>query len=195
MKVRGRGKQRADSRQAIRNELVSNALAMMFPSGVPVSMEAHSEMFELYKMMVASSEALVTRRQGVNTFFLTSNGLLITGISLFLKSGGDTRLQAGAISILTFVGLVLCYAWRSLLSSFGKLNTGKFTVITSLEQKLAAAIYAAEWEALGRGTIGWVYRSFTRREGYVPVAIGLIYSVAAVLSVLVWSGAWVLRHS
>jgi len=150
----------------------------------------HSEYFELYKLMVDSSEKLVARRQGVNTFFLSINGLLMTAIGLLVQADGKLSLQAGGVAIISVVGLTLCQAWRSLLISFGQLNTGKFVVINRMESKLAASIYAAEWEALGEEKDPRVYRSFTKREADVPVFLGLVYFVAVALGLTIWLGLW-----
>ncbi len=162
----------------------------LVPHGVPATPESRAEFFELYKIMVASSEALVARRQGVNTFFLTINGLLLTAIGLFVRSGGNNRLQAAGILVLASAGAALCTAWRTLIISFGQLNTGKFAIITEMERWLAASIFAAEWEALERGENPKVYRSFTAREAFVPRAFGGIYLVAVVLGALVAVGIW-----
>jgi hypothetical protein len=141
-------------------------------------------------MMVSSSEALVARRQGVNTFFLTMNGLLLTAVGLFVRGGNDGQLQAAGILVLAFAGATLCTAWRSLIISFGQLNTGKFAIINTMEKDLAASIYAAEWEALERGSNPKVYRSFTSREVFVPIAFGAIYIITVILSGVVALGIW-----
>lgn len=152
--------------------------------------EDNKQYFELYKIMVASSETLVGRRQGVNTFFLTINGLLLTAVGLFVRGGGELALKAGGVCILAVTGLALCVAWRSLLISFGQLNTGKFVIIDAMESNLAASIFAAEWEALGRGEDRSVYRSFTKREADVPILLGIVFSIASVVSALLWAGVW-----
>ncbi len=177
----------------VRQELARNAegrLTAGLGRDSPLPGAAATEFFELYKLMVESSEKLVARRQGVNTFFLTMNGLLMTAIGLFVQAEGRLNLQAGGVAIVSVVGLTLCQAWRSLLVSFGQLNTGKFVVINRMEERLAASIYAAEWEALGVGEDPRVYRSFTKREADVPVFLGLVYLVAAVLGLLIWVGIW-----
>jgi len=168
-------------------ELVRRAL---LPNGEPSSPEEREQFFELYRILVSSSEALVARRQGVNTFFLTMNGLLLTAVGLFLRGGGTERLQAAGILVLAFAGAALCVAWRSLIISFGQLNTGKFAIINTMEKTLAASIYAAEWEALERGANPSVYRSFTSREVLVPIAFGVIYAITVVLSGAVATGIW-----
>jgi hypothetical protein len=163
----------------------------LMPGGAPSSADRRAEFFELYKIMVASSEALVGRRQGVNTFFLTMNGLLLTTVGLLLRGGAqDVRFEAAAIVVVAVAGVVLCFAWRSLLISFGQLNTGKFKIINRMEAELAAAIFEAEWEALERGENPRVYRSFTSREIVVPVALFLLYGLTALLGGAVAAGWW-----
>ena len=92
--------------------------------------------------------------------------------------------------MISIVGITLCQAWRSLLVSFGQLNTGKFVVINKMEENLAAAVYAAEWMALGEGKDRAVYRSFTRSEADVPVFLGVVYFLAAAIGLSIWLGFW-----
>lgn len=174
-----------EKRQLLRDA----AVASLLRDGEP-SEDRRSEFFDLYKMMVTSSEALVSRRQGVNTFFLTINGALLTAIGLFLKGGGSARLQAAGILILALAGFFMCLAWRSLLISFGQLNTGKFTIINTMERHLVAPIYDAEWKALGEGDDPEVYRSFTKREVTIPIVVGAVYTIVSFLSASVALGLW-----
>ena len=51
---------------------------VLFPSGPPAGDVDTKQALDLYKIMVESSEGLVSRRQSVNTFFLTMNGALLT---------------------------------------------------------------------------------------------------------------------
>jgi hypothetical protein len=141
-------------------------------------------------MMVASSESLVSRRQGVNTFFLTINGAILTAAGLLLNNGKDPRLQATGLMVLTITGVILSFAWRSLIISFGQLNKGKFVVINRLEELFPAAIYFAEWKALGEGREPKKYRTFTSREVWTPWAFIGIYSVATILEGTIALIAW-----
>ncbi|MGH8523867.1 MAG: RipA family octameric membrane protein [Gammaproteobacteria bacterium] len=146
--------------------------------------------FELYKLMVSSSEALVGRRQAVNTFFLTANGAILTAVGFFVGRGSQqAEWMALAIAVLTVTGAVLCFAWQSLLRSFGQLNTGKFAIINRLEREFPVAIYAAEWKALGEGENPRVYRSFTSREIWVPRCLLCVYAVATLVALIVWGCA------
>lgn len=160
-------------------------LSALLPAGEPRSSHGKSEFLELYKLMVSSSEALVARRSAVNTFFLTLNGLLVTGIGLFIRDLAHLRVEAFGVLLLTVTGMVLCGAWRSLLTSFGQLNAGKFAVIGAMEQRLAAAIYNAEWNALKEGKDKRVYQSFTKRESVVPTLLLLGYFIFALLALLI----------
>ncbi|MEQ9105077.1 MAG: hypothetical protein RIE53_10290 [Rhodothermales bacterium] len=157
---------------------------ILFPSGPPKTEQDKTDVLELYKIMVSSSESLVGRRQGVNTFFLTINGALLTAAGLLVQNAGADNLIAAGIAILFLTGAILCLAWRSLIKSFGQLNRGKFKVINTIESHLKTAIYAAEWEALGRGEHPSIYRSFTSREIWVPNSLFFLHVIALILSVL-----------
>lgn len=161
---------------------------VLFPTGPPQSDVDTRQTLELYKIMVDSSEGLVSRRQGVNTFFLTMNGALLTASGIIVQSSGGDRLGGVGVAVLALAGAVFCAAWRSLITSFGQLNHGKFQVINTIERYLKTAIYAAEWEALGRGEDPKVYRSFTSREIWVPNALLVLYILTAVAAGLFASG-------
>ncbi|WP_019528601.1 RipA family octameric membrane protein [Dasania marina] len=161
---------------------------ILFPEGPPKNEDSKKQALELYKIMVQSSEGLVGRRQAVNTFFLTMNGALLTASGLIVKSSEGESLAAWGIFVLAIAGVVLCSAWRSLIISFGQLNAGKFKVINSMERHLEAAIYAAEWEALGRGENPKIYRSFTSREIWVPNALLILHGLTVVVSILIAIG-------
>jgi len=162
----------------------------LFPTGVPTEEQQVERMFDLYKIMVASSEALVGRRQGVNTFFLTINGAVLTAAGLILSNGNDHRLQAAGLLVLTVTGAILSGAWNSLLLSFGQLNKGKFAVINRIERLFPVAIFDAEWKALGEGKNSKVYRTFSSREVWPPRTFFGVYAIATVAELLVVLGVW-----
>jgi hypothetical protein len=161
---------------------------VLFPFGPPRGDVATQQALDLYKIMVQSSEGLVGRRQGVNTFFLTMNGALLTAAGLIVQNSGGNKLGGLGVAVLAVAGAILCGAWHSLISSFGQLNRGKFQVINYIERYLNASIYAAEWEALGRGEDPKIYRSFTSREIWVPDALLALHSVAMLGGLAVFSG-------
>ena len=117
-----------------------------------------------YRLLVETSEALVARRQGVNTFFLSVNSLVLAAAGLLLRDGILSDLESFALVCLSLGGCVLCFVWRRLISSFRQLSRGKFDVIHAMEQRLPARMFAAEWAALGHGEDPKKYRPFTGTE-------------------------------
>lgn len=161
---------------------------VLLPNGSPTDADSKSQLFELYKLMVQTSESLVGRRQGANTFFLTINGLILTAVGLFIRQGVNVRSHAIVVIVFCLTGLIVSWSWRTLLTSFGQLNKGKFAVILRLEKTLPAAIFDAEWEALDRGENKKTYRSFTQNESRIPALFSIIYVVAAIIALLISLG-------
>jgi len=141
--------------------------------------------FELYKLMLLSSENLIQRRQRTNAFFITVIGSLLAIAGLFVKNGaisGDSLLIIFGFSA---VGLLLCNSWWNLIDNYGKLNKAKYDVILRLEKELGALIYTAEWVALGKGMRPRKYKSFTSTEKNVPIYFGILIIIPAIAAV-VW---------
>lgn len=144
-----------------------------------------SNAFELYKMMVESSEKLIERRQKTNVFFITVIGSLLAIASLLAKTGTLNGKSQIILYGFSGVGLLLCNSWRNLIDNYGKLNKAKFDVILRLEKVLSAQIYQAEWIALGKGMRPQKYKSFTSTEKNVPLYFAiLIVTLTIVVTVL-----------
>jgi hypothetical protein len=161
----------------------SNFDATLFPNGIPESSEDIERVVELYKLMVASSESLVNRRQAVNTFFLTANGAIVTAAGLLIGNGASRDFRNWGLLVLAVTGFILSIGWKSVIKSFGQLNTGKFVVINRLEKVLPVAVYLAEWKALGEGKYPSKYQSFTSRETWVPWTFQGIYILGVVVDI------------
>lgn len=91
-----------------------------------------------YRLFVETSEALVVRRQRVNTFFLSVNSLVLAAGGLLLRDGKLSNIESGALICLSLSGCVLCFVWWRLISSFRQLSKGIFDVIHALECHLPA---------------------------------------------------------
>ncbi len=147
--------------------------------------ENNKDAFELYKLMIESSESLIQRRQKTNAFFITAIGSLLAIAGLLVKTGA---ISAGSVGILygfSVVGMLLCNSWRNLIDNYGKLNKAKFDVILRLEKDLSAQIYSAEWVSLGKGLRPSKYKSFTSTEKNVPLFFGLLI-VVLTLTAVAW---------
>ena len=126
------------------------------------------QLLELYKIMVASSEQLIQRRQITNGFFITIIGAIIGATGFVVKEKIITDSTAVVLVLPTLIGLLMCRSWGNLIENYGKLNSGKFKVIHKLESQLDARVFAAEWVALGKGIRREKYESFTTTEKNVP---------------------------
>jgi len=140
--------------------------------------------FELYKLMVESSESLIQRRQKTNAFFITSIGSLLAIAGLLVKTGAINTGSIGILYGFSVVGLLICNSWRNLIDNYGKLNKAKFDVILRLEKDLSAQIYSAEWVSLGKGLRPKKYKSFTSTEKNVPLFFGLLITVLTLVAVI-----------
>lgn len=143
-----------------------------------------SQLLELYKIMVTSSEQLIQRRQITNGFFITVIGAIIGASGLLVK---EKVLTDSTVLVLIFpilIGLLMCRSWKNLIENYGKLNAGKFQVIHRIEQSFGAQIFAAEWVALGKGARKEKYQSFTSTEQNVPDLFSYLLWAALLLTFL-----------
>jgi len=141
------------------------------------------DFFELYKLMLDSSESLIQRRQKTNAFFITVIGSLLAIAGLLVETGAVNSGSFGILYGFSVVGLLLCNSWRNLIDNYGKLNKAKFDVILRLEREFSAQIYSAEWIALGKGLRPQKYKSFTSTEKNVPLYFGLLILALTLVAV------------
>ena len=147
-------------------------------------------LIEQYKLFVGTSERLVARRQVVNTFFLSVNTLALSAVGFMAKEVQTSPLVAIGVVAISIAAIVLCVAWKTLVRSYAQLNRGKFAVIDRLEDRLPAALFRAEWVALGAGKDPKVYKPFTHTEAVVSNIFMVIYGLAALLTVAWWIGSF-----
>ena len=157
--------------------------SVLFPNGN--NFEEHNRLsvfLEQYKLLVETSERLVARRQNVNTFFLSVNTFLLSaiGFAVGLVAKKDVQVVFALVGVgaVVFAGVSLCVAWQRLVKSYAQLNEGKFAVIHLMENHLPAAIFKAEWVALGEGKNPDKYRAFTKTERSIPKIFAGLYVVS-----------------
>lgn len=105
---------------------------------------------EQYKIYVEMADRISARRGMTNTYFLTLNTAIFTGVGVFWQhppTGSPVLLTVPCVVLL-----IQCFAWFWLLRSYRQLNTAKYAVIGAFEERLPASPYwNAEWAALGHG--------------------------------------------
>lgn len=161
-----------DANKRIEKTLFNNKELEMLD--IAIAIESKKILFEEYKLLLQTSENLIARRQIMNTFFLTANGVLFSMLGLITSALIKKDLFIYQATVVT-VGALLCISWRSLIMSYGQLNTGKFAVLNKLERYLPVSIFSAEWVALGEGKDKRIYKSFTKSEKIIPILFLSVY--------------------
>lgn len=155
----------------------------LFPGGTPEDDAARRALLEQYRLFVETSERVVARRQTANTFFLSINSLLLVAVGILLREATGVVVVALG-SGLVAAGIVACVAWRRMVTSFRQLNAAKFDIIHLLEEHLPAAMFKAEWDALGSGKKKSRYRPFTGTEAWMPWVFMGLHALVAVGSLV-----------
>lgn len=160
---------------------------VLYPGGTDFDQNSLSLLMEQYKLFVETSESLVARRQTVNTFFLSVNGLLLGALGALARGIADGAVNGVGLIAASVAGMILCLGWAKLVTSYRQLNTGKFAVIHLLEEHLPASLFKAEWVALGEAKDPTKYVPFTKTESRIPWVFFAIYICAIVAVVVFWA--------
>lgn len=144
-------------------------------------------LLEQYKIMVGSTEKVTDQRMRVNNLFFTITSSILSISLVFGKAFEFSVVGAIGMLILSLMAFLVTFLWEKLVRSYGKLNTGKFTVIDQIEKQLRTNMFEHEWQVL-KQDVG--YESNTETEAKVVkrfrffvlavVAIELIYTLTQI---------------
>ncbi len=145
-------------------------------------------LLEQYKIFSETAENLVTRRQNVNSFYISANTALITigGTIFAIGSDGDLLAKLIVIFALTLPGILLNVSWYKMLQSYYINNQGKMKILSMIEQKLAVSLYDAEWKAMKNKYSKKKYVSFTDNEKKLPLVFSLFYMLVDAACIFVF---------
>lgn len=132
-------------------------------------------LLEQYKIFLQTSEDLISRRQNVNSFYISINSALVTVFSIVLALDMLQIYKLLVSVILTLVGIILSVSWIRILISYGDLNSSKMKIISCIEKQLPASLYDAEWAALSDKLNKRKYVSFTSSEKNIPLLFIFVY--------------------
>ena len=143
-----------------------------------------NELLDQYKMFQKSSEDLVSRRQSVNSFYISVNSALATLI------GGVMALVEfpSKLYIMLFmcvVGIILDFSWIHILDAYGTLNGAKMKVIRLMEKQLPIALYDVEWKVMSDKLNNKKYVSFTDSEKRIPIIFAFVYAAIIIISAVI----------
>lgn len=140
-------------------------------------------LLEQYKMFLETSENLVTRRQNVNSFYITANTALITVAGTIFAMDSQSALWPKLVVILalSIPGILLNFSWGRMLQSYYINNQGKIKILSMIEKRLAASLYDGEWKAMKNKFSRKKYVSFTDNEKILPWVFGILYVVVDII--------------
>ena len=131
-----------------------------------------SHFLTMYRDYVASADAVSSRRNTANSFFLTIN----TG---FLGAAGYFDAVSWQLALLqAFVGILFCLVWQKLILSYRSLNSSKFDVIQLIERNLPLAPFTAEEMVQKSGQV--IHKALTTTEKHVPLIFGILHILVAI---------------
>ncbi len=144
------------------------------------SQEAYGERFrdhllEQYKLYVDSAQKVSEKRISASNYLLTVSSSLLTLFGVIA-----TQMSGIWLIIIPVAGLLVSFAWFSMVKSYKDLNTAKFKVIHEMEQYLPAALFAYEWHHCDQGK-GKSYTPTTHVERWIPGIFALVYVTLAIL--------------
>ena len=144
-----------------------------------------TERLEVYKLMVEMADRVSQRRQAANSFYLTLNTLLVGG-SAYL---GATPVTARSTVLVPVAGILVSFYWIKAIDSYKTLNTAKFKVINSIEERLVEKPFTMEWRELDPDGDGKRHKPFHKTERIIPKVFMALYVFTA-LEPLPWA-RWV----
>jgi hypothetical protein len=138
-----------------------------------------ADLFEQYRLYVASAEKISERRVSANNYLLTVNAFLVTLYGLLAAS----QYKSYWTILVPVAGVLVSLTWHRIITSYRDLNTVKFKVIHELEQHMPAALYDYEWQKAEEGR-GKAYRPLSHLERWVPIIFMVLYMLLVVVGVL-----------
>ena len=122
-----------------------------------------------YEIFVESSEKISLKRMSANTWYAGLN------TALFAVAGYTSILSNKlAAIIMSVLGILLCLAWMTNISSYKRLNSAKFKVIHELEEHLPARPFTREDNYLNG------HYKLAKVEKYIPYLFILAYILTIV---------------
>lgn len=121
-----------------------------------------------WQTCVDMANSVSQRRDNMNNIFITLNPAIIAAISI--------TWDIKSLFIL-IVGITICILWILIIQNYKLLNTAKFNVINSIEEKLPSTPFKDEWQFLKNSK---KYMDSTTLERILPITFIILYIVAII---------------
>ena len=121
-----------------------------------------------WQTCVEMANSVSQRRDTMNNIFITLNLAIIAAVSI--------TWDIKSLFILV-AGIVVCTIWMLFIRNYKLLNTEKFNVINSIENKLPVKPFNDEWKKLKNNK---KYKDSTKLEKTLPIMFMLLYLIAII---------------
>lgn len=124
-----------------------------------------------WQTCVDMANSVSQRRDNMNNIFSTLNLAIMAAVSI--------TWDIKSLFIL-IAGIIICILWMLNIRNYKLLNTAKFNVINSIEEKLPSAPFKDEWQFLKNSK---KYMDSTTLERILPITFIILY-IAAVIAII-----------
>jgi L-asparagine transporter-like permease len=159
--------------------------SLLFPQGTEFDDLQRKDLFEHYKLLGQNSEQMATRRQAVNSFFLSINTALIAANGVIAKetfsqtSPHRAEIFGAAIFMLVLgtIGLIVCRNWSMTVKAYAQVMQTNSVVAQAMEKHLLAAAVTAQLTLQGKHFV-----SITVIERNIAHAFYAIYTISMTIA-------------
>lgn len=125
-----------------------------------------------WQTCVDMANSVSQRRDNMNNIFITLNLAIMAAVPI--------TWDIKSLFIL-IAGITICLLWMLNIRNYKLLNTAKFNVINSIEEKLPSAPFKDEWQFLKNSK---KYMDSTTLEHILPITFIILY-IATVIAIIV----------
>lgn len=125
-----------------------------------------------WQTCVDMANSVSQRRDNMNNIFITLNLAIMAAVPI--------TWDIKSLFIL-IAGITICLLWMLNIRNYKLLNTAKFNVINSIEEKLPSAPFKDEWQFLKNSK---KYMDSTTLERILPITFIILY-IATVIAIIV----------
>lgn len=126
-----------------------------------------------WQTCVDMANSVSQRRDNMNNIFITLNLAIIAAVSI--------TWDIKSLFIL-IVGITICILWILIIRNYKLLNTAKFNIINSIEEKLPSTPFKDEWQFLKNSK---KYMDSTTLERILPIMFIILYIVAIIAIIMI----------
>ena len=143
-------------------------------------------LLEIYKLHAELADRVSQRREGANRLYVSLLVGLIVLVAALLRFGIGETPGGLVLLVIGLVGVLLAVSWILVIRSYRQLNTEKFRVLASLEERLKFPFFTLEWDPEAEGRKSNRYWQLTKAEVTLPAIFLALFIGVIVYSLCLW---------